>query len=346
MSEPNANDSAASQRATLMSLIYGFMPARIVYIAAELGLADLLADGDKTAAALAEATQTDAASLHRLMRALATLGVVEEVAPSRFALTALGGQLRAGVPGSLRNVALMFGGERAWSSWGDLLHSIRTGQSATQHVYGMSSFEYLAAHPEQAAIFNEAMAEITRGIAQAVVAACDFSAFRRIADLGGGTGTLIAAILAANPGLHGILFDLPSGSEKAPTVLEAAGVAERCRIVHGDFFHSVPEADAYILKNVIHDWDDEQSRVIFRNCRAALSGAGRLLLVERIMPARMEASIAHRQLAMMDMNMLVMPGGRERSEAEYRALLAAADFRLARIVPTASGASLIEAIPV
>ena len=348
MSELVASDTAASQRTTLLSLIYGFMPARIVHIAAELGLADWLADGAKTAAALAEATQTDAGSLHRLLRALASLGLVDEVAPGRFALTALGAQLCSGAPGSLRHLAMMFGGERAWQCWGDLPHCVRTGQSGMQHLFGVGSFEYLAAHPQEAVTFNKAMADITRQTSRAVVAAYDFSRFRTIVDVGGGNGTLVAAILAGTPTLRGVVFDLPSGNAEAPRQLAAAGVAERCRVIAGDFFHSVPSgADAYILKSVIHDWDDERSVTILRNCRTAIAPGGKLLLVERVMPERMAASPSHLRAAMLDLNMLVMPGGRERTAAEYAALFAAAGLELARIVPLpeAVGISLIEASP-
>jgi hypothetical protein len=243
---------------------------------------------------------------------------------------------------------MMFGGARAWQCWGDLPHCVRTGQSGMRHLFGMGSFEYLAAHPEEAATFNQAMADITRQTARAVVAAYDFSPFRTVIDVGGGNGTLIAAILAGTPTLRGVVFDLPSGNAEAPRQLAAAGVAERCQVVAGDFFRAVPSgADAYILKSVIHDWDDEPSVTILRNCRDAIAPTGKLLLVERVMPERMEASPGHVRAAMLDLNMLVMPGGRERTAAEYAALFAAGGFELARILPLpeAVGASLIEARP-
>jgi len=338
--------------ATLMPLIIGFMPARVVHVAAQLGLADRLADGPKDAAVLASETGSHAPSLHRLLRALASLGVVDEHESGRFALTPLGEQLRTGVPGSLRNLALMFGGERAWRCWGDLLHCVQTGQSAMHHLYGMGSFELLATLPQQAAIFNEAMAEITRDVARAVVATYDFTQFREIVDVGGGNGTLIAAILASAPSLCGIVFDLPTGNAEASRQLAGAGVATRCRVVAGDFFESVPTgADAYILKSIIHDWDDDQSVAILQKCRNAISPSGKLLLVERVMPTRMEVVPTHQRMAMLDMNMMAMPGGRERTESEYRTLLAAAGFALSHIVSLAAvsarvDVSIIEAIPV
>jgi len=342
-------ETGAAAPAGLLALITGFMPARVVHAAAELGLADLLVAGVNTAASLARETGAHAPSLHRLLRALASLGLVDETEPGRFALTPLGTQLRRDVPGSQRNLALMFGGERSWRCWGALLHSVRTGEAAMQPVYGMGSFEYLAAHPDAAVVFNAAMAEITRQVARAVVAAYDFARFRRIVDVGGGNGTLLAAILAAAPGLRGIVFDLPAGNAEAPRLLAAAGLTQRAEVVAGDFFQAVPEgADAYILKSVIHDGDDGDSIAILKSCRKAIVKAGRLLLVERVMPERMEASPAHQRMAMLDMNMLALPGGRERTEAEYRALFEAARFALERVLPLPEGGglSLIEAAPI
>jgi len=346
MAGPASDEDAPSAQ----SVIMGFMASRVTFVAAELGLADLLAAGAQSAATLAERTGTHAPSLHRLLRALAAIGFLDEIEPGCFALTALGTQLRTGVQGSVRNFALMFGGERAWRSWGDLLHSVRTGESAATRLYGMNGFEYMARNPEQAAIFNEAMAERTRGIGAAAVAAYDFSRFHTIVDVGGGNGALLAIILAAGPPtLRGIVYDLASGCDGARAHLEAAGVANRCEVMPGDLFHSVPAgADAYILKNVIHDWDDEHSVAILRCCRAAIPAKGTLLLVHRLLPERMEACAAHQQIAMMDMNMLVMPGGRERTEREFRELLEAAGFRWTATIPlhVAPAHTIIEAMPV
>ena len=348
MSHATTSEVINAPRPKLMSLIQGFMAARVVHVAAELGIADLLGDGKKTAEALAHQTETHPPALYRLLRALASLALLEEIEPGCFALTELGDQLRTGVSGSLRNFALMFGGDRSWRSWGNLLHSVRTGESATQHLYGMGSFEYLAAHPEQAVIFNEAMAEATRQVAGALVAAYDFSRFRAVADIGGGSGTLLAAILAATPNLHGMILDLPAGIAEAAHKLAVADVSDRCEVLAGDFFRAVPSgADAYILKSVIHDWDDERSITILLNCRKAISSDGKLLLVERVMPTRMEASPNNHRMAMLDTHMLVMPGGRERTEDEYRALLASARFELTHVLRLREGVgvSVIEAVP-
>jgi hypothetical protein len=338
-------------QANLMQLMTGFMPARMIHLAAQLGIADQLAGGPKDAMLLASNTATHPPSLYRLLRALASLGIVDEREPGRFALTPLGAQLRTDASGSLRNSALLYGGERSWKCWGDLLHSIRTGETAMYHLYGEGSFEYLSTHPEGAAIFNEAMAEVTREVARAVGAAYDFAKFHQIVDVGGGNGTLIATILATAPSLRGIIFDLPAGVTGAPRQLVAAGCANRCEVIEGDFFQAVPSgADAYILKSIIHDWNDERSTAILRNCRTAMSTASRLLLVERVMPTQMRAEHFHQRMAMMDMHMLGLLGGQERTESEYRKLFGASGFTLSRIVPLSTvsesvDTSIIEATP-
>jgi predicted O-methyltransferase YrrM len=343
MSPENASDSAPP--ATLWPLITGYMSARVVYVAAELGIADLLAIEAKTADVLARETNTAQVSLRRLLRALASIGLVEELESGHFALTAAGSQLRSDVPGSMRNITLMFGGERAWRSWGELLHSVKTGESGTRRVYGVGTFEYLAANPDEAVIFNAAMAENTRRVTELLVSTYDFSQFQNIIDIGGGNGTLMAAILAANARVRGAVFDLPSGIAQAAQNLAAAGVARRCEAIAGDFFRSVPEAaDAYILKYVIHDWDDAQSVAILRNCSKAMHQTSKVLLIERVMPERMQATPINQRIAMADMNMLAMPGGQERTEQEYRNLFAASGLSLERIIPLPeSEISVIEA---
>jgi precorrin-6B methylase 2 len=307
-----------------------------------------LAQGPQSTEVLARETRAHAPTLHRLLRALASLGVIDELEPGRFGLNALGAQLRTGVPDSVRNLALTFGSERVWRVWGELGHSIRTGTPAMRYVFGMHGFEYLAGHPQEAAVFNEAMAEITRQVARAVVAGYDFTPFSAIVDVGGGNGTLIASILNAAPRLRGIVFDSPSGSAEASRQLQASGLMERCEVIAGDFFRSVPRgADAYILKSIIHDWDDERSATILKNCREAISPDGKLLVIERVMPERIDALGGHQRWTMLDMHMLVMLGGRERTADEFQALLAAANFKLKRtlLLPEATGFSLIEAIP-
>jgi hypothetical protein len=346
--ETGTGKASGPAAAGLMPLIMGFVASRMVFVAAELRIADLLAKGPKTSEVLAAETGTHAPSLHRMLRALASFGVFEEVESGRFSLTTLGDQLRAGVTGSLRNFALMFANERSWRCAGEMMHSIRTGEPTMQLTTGMSGFQYLATHPEEARIFNEAMAEVTRRVAKAVVATYDISQFEVIIDVGGGNGTLGAVILAAFPNLRGIVLDLPAGCADAPSVLSAAGVADRCSVVAGDFFVSVPHgADICILKNVIHNWDDERSVTILRNCRTALRAGGKLLVIDRVMPLVMKESPVNRATTILDMRMLTMVGGRERTEAEYETLLAASGFGLARVLPLPDtmGVSIIEAVP-
>jgi orsellinic acid C2-O-methyltransferase len=232
MSQSMAPDVAPK----LMPLINAFMVSRLVHVAAELAIADRLVDSAKSSETLAHETKTHLPSLHRLLPALASLGVLEEVEINHFALTAMGAQLRSDAPDSVRNLALMFGGERTWRLWGDLLGSIQTGESAMQRLYGVGSFEYFATHPQESTIFNAAMAEATRQLAHAVIAAYDFARFRAVMDVGGGSGILIAEILAAAPELKGTVFDLPSGSSQALHHLETAGVADRCEVIAGDSF--------------------------------------------------------------------------------------------------------------
>jgi len=349
MIEKTASSGRSGFNAMLMPLINGFMAARVVHVAAELGIADLLAAGAKSTETLAGEAGANVPALHRLLRALASLGVIDELEPGRFALNEMGEQLRGGVPDSVRNLALMFGSERVWRSWGELRHSILTGTPAFRHVFGVEAFEFLARDPKQAAVFNEAMAEITRQVAKDLVTAYDFASFSKIVDVGGGNGTLIATILDSAPKLRGILFDSSSGSAEASEQLRTRGVLERCEVIAGDFFHSVPKGgDAYILKNIIHDWDDERSSTILKNCRNAISAGGKLLLVERVMPARIDASAGHQRWTMLDMHMLVMLGGRERTEEEFRSLLATVNFELKRtlLLQGATGYSVIEATPV
>jgi hypothetical protein len=349
MIEKTASSGRSGFNAMLMPLINGFMAARVVHVAAELGIADLLAAGAKSTETLAGEAGANVPALHRLLRALASLGVIDELEPGRFALNEMGEQLRGGVPDSVRNLALMFGSERVWRSWGELRHSILTGTPAFRHVFGVEAFEFLARDPKQAAVFNEAMAEITRQVAKDLVTAYDFASFSKIVDVGGGNGTLIATILDSAPKLRGILFDSSSGSAEASEQLRTRGVLERCEVIAGDFFHSVPKGgDAYILKNIIHDWDDERSATILKNCRNAISAGGKLLLVERVMPARIDASAGHQRWTMLDMHMLVMLGGRERTEEEFRSLLATVNFELKRtlLLQGATGYSVIEATPV
>jgi SAM-dependent methyltransferase len=328
----------------LFRMVTGHYVSRAVHLAAELGIADLLAAGPQDSDALAKATASHGPSLRRVLRLLASAGVLTEEADGRFSLTPTGNCLRTDIPGSMHAAALVFGGmtQQAWSG---LRHSVQTGKPAFAEVFGTEAFEYLARHPDEAATFDLAMSGFTRMIAGAVAATWDFSPFTTVMDVGGGNGMLLEGILAANPGLRGILFDLPHVAERARQRLHATTVADRCQVLAGDFFDEVPAgADACLLKHVIHDWDDERAAAILRNCHRAMGAGGVLLLVEGVYPPRIDTSDAAMAAASNDVNMLVCTGGRQRSEQEFHELYKAAGFRLTRIAPTPARVCVIEGV--
>ena len=333
----------ATPAATLLHLMTGYRAMQALYVAARLGIADLLKDGARGSEELARATGADARALHRLLRALASLGVFGEDADGRFTPSELGALLRSDVPGSLRAAAIFFGDERNWHAWGKLERSVMSGEPVRGPRGTQVFLEESARDPEGAALFNAAMTSLTSAFDAAVTAAYDFSRLGTLVDVGGGQGALISSILAANPALRGILFDIPPVIESARGRIGEAGLAGRCALVAGDFFASVPAGgDAYVLKWVIHDWDDEHGVAILGSCRRAMARDGRLLLVERVVPERIDQSADTQGIVLGDLNMLLWTGGRERTAAEYRALLASGGFTLARIVPTATQLSIIE----
>src|SRR6185369_13405220 len=324
----------------MLRIIAGCWMSRAIYIAAKLGIADLLKDGPKNSEELAQATGMHAPSLYRVLRALASVGVFAEDEHGRFVLTPLAATLRADVPGSLRAFAVAELDEDHHAAWGQVLHSVKSGEVAFDRLFGMDVWQYRARHPEEGRIFNEAMTSFCSLVNAAIIASYDFSSIGKIVDLGGGDGSLIASILQANPTMKGVLFDLPHVITGAGKRIEREGLTERCEVVAGDFFDSVPGGgDVYILKWVIHDWDDERSVTLLKNCHRAMVKNGRLLLVEAIISLDNAPSF-HK---FMDLNMLVMTGGRERTEAGYQALLEAAGFRLTRIIPTQYEMMVIEA---
>lgn len=314
----------------------------VVYAAAKLGLADHLAGGPRSAEELAGPTGTHAPTLHRLMRTLAGLGILTEQDGQRFALTTLGNALETGAPGSARSTLLAFCGPAIWHSWEEIIHSLQTGQTGFEKAWGMPLFDYLAQHPEEASHFSEAMVGFHGSEPPTVAKAYDFSAFGTIVDVGGATGNMLAAILSAHDGPRGVLFDRPHVVKDAPALLEARGVADRVTIEPGNFFEQVPGGgDAYVLSHIIHDWNEQQCLTILGHCRNAMKPDGRLLIVETVLPT---GDTPH-QGKMQDMVMLVIPGGQERTEAEYESLLQQAGFRLTRVVPTESVVSIVEAVP-
>ena len=325
--------------AELMQLLMGYRATQAIHVAAVLGIPDLLAAGARHSDALAEEAGADPDALYRLLRALAAIGVLEEDGERGFALTPLGEPLRSDVPGSLHGWALLVGRPDHWRTWGNLEHSIRTGENAFRALHGMDIWEWRAARPEASAVFDGAMQSLTAHSNRAVLEASDFGRFGTIVDVGGGNGTLLAAILGAHANARGVLFDQPHVVAGATSVLES--VADRIDVVAGSFFESVPEGgDAYVLKMIIHDWEDEEAVAILRVCRAAMSAEARLLVIERILAPPNEGADGK----FSDLNMLVMPGGRERTEGEFATLFERAELRLAQTVPTAAGIAVIEAV--
>lgn len=319
----------------LLQLIFGFFPAQVLYVAARLRIPDLVAGGAKSSEELAEATATHAPSLYRLLRALAYLGILEESEPGRFALTEFGAPLRSDATESVWATTLLFCGEGVWRSWGELLSSVRTGATGFDANSGTDPFTHFAKDPEASTTFNQAMSEGTGRDAAGLIASYGFAQFHTLVDVGGGDGTLLAAILGATPGLEGVLFDTASGLAQATRRLEAAGVADRCQLVEGDFFESVPRgADAYLMKSVIHDSDDERCVTILKNCRRAMAKGAKLLVVEAVLPPTVEPSFTRLGVIMSDLNMLLNTGGRERTEAEFASLLRLADLKLSAVVAT------------
>jgi hypothetical protein len=322
----------------LAEMITGYWVSQMVHVAAKLGLADLLAGGPKTADELATATGTHARSLYRLLRALASVGVFSEGDDRRFSQTPLSECLRRDVPGSQWAMAVMMGDEH-YHAWGDLLESVRTGQTAFDRLYGQPIFEYLGEHPEQAKVFDAAMTSIHGRETQAMLDAYDLSGVNVLADVGGGNGSNLIGILGRYPEIRGVLFDLPHVVERAVANLERAGLSGRCEVVGGDFFGAIPvKADAYFLRHILHDWDDERAGLILRNIRTSIPQGARLLVVEHVLPPGDEPSFGK----LLDLNMLLLPGGVERTEDEFCRLYEAAGFRLTRIVPAQGDLSVVE----
>lgn len=331
----------------LFQLAIGHYLSRALALFAKLGIADLLGDDRRSADDLAAATHTHAPSLRRVLRLLATAGVVDEHEDGRFALTALGALLRDGAPGSMRAMVNVFAGEAIQDSWKELEYCVRTGEPAfKKRDPAADPFTTMAADPEAAATFDRAMATFAPQIAAAVASAYDFSGFGTIVDVGGGNGALLCGVLRAYPNLRGIVFDQPHVAERAKQQIGVAGLDARLTAEGGSFFEHVPPgADAYLLKHVIHDWADRDAAAILTVCRKAMPAHAKLLIVEGVYPARVDRSPDARAAASNDVNMLVVAGGRQRSEAEFRQLYESSGFELARIVPTPGRVSVIEGVP-
>jgi hypothetical protein len=342
MTDVNTVPHALPPHVQLIQMAGASWVSATVHAAAKLGLADHLAGGPRSAAELAGPTGTHAPSLHRLMRTLAGLGILTEKDAQRFALTPLGEALKTGAPGSARSTVIAFCGQAFWHAWEEMVYSLQTGKTGFEKAVGMPLFEYLASHPEEASHFSEAMVGYHGAEPPAVAKAYDFSGVQTLVDVGGATGNMLAAILSRHAAVRGILFDRPHVVSDAPALLAARGVSDRVAIEPGDFFDRVPVGgDAYLLSHIIHDWNEDQCLTILGHCRKAIKPDGRLLIVETVLPT---GDTPH-QGKVQDMVMLVVPGGQERTEAEYVALLGKAGFRLNRVVPTASIVSVVEAVP-
>ena len=328
--------------ARMYELTTGAWVTQAISVAAALNVADELAAGPRPVDEIAKAVDADAPTLYRLLRALADIQVFQRLDGRRFGLTPLGELLRADVPGSMRDWAVFMGRPFHVQAWADLLRSVRTGAPAFDRVHGREAFNYLAANPDEGAALDNAMTAASAQFIAPVVGAYDFSAFGTVVDVGGGHGALLAAVLAANPHVQGVLYDQPHVIAGAGRPLDEAGVADRCEFIGGDFFQSVPPGgDVYLLSNIVHDWDDERSIKILANCRAAMNDDARLLLGEAVLPDGTEPHPA----TLIDLEMLVMGPGRQRTQEEYRALFRLAGLRLTRVVPTHAMFDLVEAAP-
>jgi hypothetical protein len=326
-------------QATLWRMTSGCLLSQAIHVATKLGIPDLLKDGPKSSTELAQETNTHAPSLYRLLRALAGSGIFTEDDQDRFELTPLGALLRRDVPGSMAAAGLLFGSNLQWPALGELTYSVQTGKTAFDHHFGMTLWEYYMSQPEEQELFQYAMSSFSAAETHAILQAYDFSAFRTIVDVAGGQGTLLAAILTAYPAMRGTLLELPHVAGQAEMFFKSAGVAERCEVISGNMFEAIPEGcDAYIMKTVLHDWQDEQALALLKKCAAAMPSNARLLVIsEVIAPANVPDPSKF-----MDLNMLVCFGGCERTAAEFETLLAEAGLQSDRIIPTRSPLKIVE----
>jgi len=320
-------------------MVTGFRLSAALTVAAELGISDELVPGPRSVADLAAAVSADEETLYRLMRALATVGVYDEQHDGRFALTSLGEGLRSDVPGSLRPLARMLTDPAVWAAWGHLAHSVRTGDNAFEALHGVDVWSHRQSQPRHNAIFNDNMSALSSVVADAVASTYDFAGTSSVVDIGGGQGVLLEAVLTGHEHLTGTVFDLPHVVAQGPTPEASPSVASRWGAKSGSFFDAVPPADCYLLKSILHDWPDARCVEILRVCRRGLAAGGVVLVVETLVGRSGHEVDA----AFSDLNMLVLPGGRERTEREYAALFDAADLQLTGVVHTSSRVSIIEA---
>lgn len=341
MSQNVASNPVHPQR-QMLEMITGYWITQSLYVAAKLGIPDLVDEGPVPVGELAAQTKVQPELLRRVLRALASIGVFSEVSPGTFAQTPLSALLRTGTPESMRSQAIMHGDEQ-YTAWADVLHAVRTGEIAFERRFGSSYFGYLSQHAEADVVFNDAQAGYTKTAAGAVVDTYDFSPFKTVVDIGAGYGPMLIEILRKHPHLRGILFDQPHVAAAARERLQAAGVADRCETVGGDFFVEVPKGgDTYIMSLLLHDWNDERTRSILQQCRRAIPAHGKLLIVELVLPSDQEPFFGK----WLDLHMMVLLGAAERTTGEFKSLLKDTGFQLTRVIPTRSGLSIVEAAPV
>ena len=324
-----------------MDMIFGFSLSRAIAVVAELGVADQLKDGPKSVQELAQAVGADANSLYRLLRALAGVGVFSEEPDKRFRLSPLSELLRSDHVESLRGFAAMMANAVNFETWADLPYSIRTGKPTFPHKFNMPWFTWLEENPDEGKVFHDAMTSLSAGAVTAVVNAYDFSGIKKLVDIGGGHGLLLASVLSRYPEMRGILYDDPKVVAGSKDLLEKHGVASRCETVGGNFFRSAPAGgDAYILKHIIHDWSDDECVTILKHCHAGMTDGGKVLIVEMVVPERNAPGVSK----FLDLEMLLFLSGRERTTAEYGTLLKRAGFEMSRVVPTQSPYGVIEGV--
>jgi hypothetical protein len=332
------NATPLPPHAQMMQLILGKWISKPIYVAAELGIADMVADGPKSIDELAHMSKVHAPSLYRVMRALAGVSIFTETSEKRFSLTPMAECLKTG---AMRSIALMFNSDWHDKAWENVLYSVRTGKAAFDKAHGMPIFEWFRKHPRAAHIYHEANAIKAMTSHRAIIDAYDFSDIARLTDVGGGHGALMAEILGANPAMRGVVAELPSVVKEAREFIHNRGLQTRCEVVECDFFKEIPAgSEAYLMSHILHDWDDERCQRILANCHAAMKPGSTLLVVETVIPPGNEFSVAK----LMDLEVLVMGGGRERTEAEFRDLFESSGFTLSRVVPTQESISVIEGI--
>ena len=339
---PALQDNQIPAPVQMLQIITNFWTTRAVYVLAKLGIPDLLKSGPKSAPELAESTGMHAPSMYRLLRALASAGILQTEPDGRFGLTPMSELLVTDAPGSMRWLVVSELGQEHYPAWGNFMHSVKTGGIAFDDHFGMDVWNYFQKNPEDAAVFNDSMSGMTAVVNEKITSLYDFSRFNKIVDVGGGHGGLITAILKANPQAFGVLFDAEQVISGARSKLQAAGITDRCATIGGDFFQSVPAGgDAYIMKWIIHDWDDERATRILKNIRSQIPQDGRVIIVDCVVPEGDDPDFSK----FFDLNMMVMTGGKERTAREFDELLAAAGFRFLRVIPTDLPTSIVEAEP-